>query len=258
MAEEFADRVVMLTGAAGGFGTLAARELAARGARLALSDLDGAAVAALADELGGGHFAAALDITDEAAVAGHIARAEDTLGPLDIAINNAGIGHTLTPLHETGAEVFDRVMAVNVRGTFLCLKHQIAAMRPRRAGVIVNVASAAGITGAGLLGTYAASKHAVVGLTRAAADETARHGLRVNALCPAFSPTPLFDAMADQIAARHGGDRQVGYDRATGRIPMGRVADPAEVIRAMLFLADPSNSYMTGAVLPVDGGLTAV
>ncbi len=249
----FAGLTVLITGAAGGFGQAAARRFAAEGARLALSDTGQIDRVGLPEET----LTAHLDVTDDAGWAAHIAEVTKRFGTLDIAINNAGIGGSMAPIHKTKPEAFDRIMAVNAKGVFLGLRHQIPAMS-EKGGAIVNIASAAGLVGAGQLAAYAASKHAVIGLTKSAADETARKGIRVNALCPSFAATPLFDAMADEVAARHGTDRETAYDRITGRIPMRRVAEPQDIIEALLLLADPANSFMTGQALAVDGGLTAV
>ena len=176
-ADRFAGLTVMLTGAAGGFGAAAARAFAAQGARLALCDLDKDALDKLVAGLGARTkiAAQAFDITDENSVISFIEHVGNALGPLDIAVNNAGIGQSVQPLTETGADAFDRLMSVNARSAFLCLKHQLPGMIARRSGAIVNVASAAGLVGAGHMAAYAASKHAVVGLTRSAADEAARH-----------------------------------------------------------------------------------
>lgn len=247
-------RVVLITGAASGLGALAARRFAEAGAALALSDIE--APRALAEELGA--LAGAVDVSHEAAVAAHVAAVLERHGRIDVAINNAGIGHPMAPLHRTPVEEFDRVMAVNARGVFLGLKHQLPPMIEAGCGAVLNVASAAGLVGAGHLAAYAASKHAVVGLTRAAADEAARHGVRVNALCPSFADTPLFAEMAEAMAARHGGTREEAHARIAARVPMRRVARPEEVVGAMLWICHEANSFMTGQAIAVDGGLTAV
>jgi NAD(P)-dependent dehydrogenase (short-subunit alcohol dehydrogenase family) len=252
----FAGRSVLITGAASGFGALAARLFAAEGARLTLSDIDEAALGTLAGELGAEWIRC--DVSREADVAGQVALALDRHGALDVAINNAGVGHLPQPITRTKVDEFDRMMAINARGVFLGLKHQLPPMIEAGGGAILNVASAAGLVGAGHLAAYAASKHAVVGLTRAAADEVARHGVRVNALCPSFASTPLFDEMADALAARQGTDREAAYGRIASRVPMRRVARPEEVVPAMLWICDPANSFMTGQAIAVDGGLTAV
>lgn len=259
MAEgRFAGLVVQITGAGSGFGAEAALRFAAEGAKLALSDRNGAALESVAGALGKDVLAEAVDVTDEAAIERHVAATLDRFGQLDIAINNAGIGQTLKPLTMISAAEFDRIMAVNARGVFFGMKHQIPPMRAARRGTILNIASAAGLVGAGQLAAYAASKHAVVGLTRAAADEVAKRGIRVNAICPSFAVTPLFDEMADGVGARHDIERSEAYARIAGRVPMGRVAEVGEVVQAMLWACDPANSFMTGQAIPIDGGLTAI
>lgn len=254
MGSAYEGRVVLVTGAAGGFGALAARRFAAEGARLALSDVAG--VEALAEELGA--FGEAVDVSDEEAVERHVARTLERYGRLDVAINNAGVGHALVPLTKLPVAEFDRMMAVNARGVFLGMKHQLPPMIEAGRGAILNVASAAGLVGAGHLAAYAASKHAVVGLTRAAADEVARHGVRVNALCPSFAATPLFEEMADAVMERHGGDRAEAHARIAARVPMRRVARPEEIVQAMLWICHDDNAFMTGQAVALDGGLTAV
>ncbi|SEO93646.1 NAD(P)-dependent dehydrogenase, short-chain alcohol dehydrogenase family [Salinihabitans flavidus] len=257
----FDGQTVLITGAASGFGALAARRFAEQGARLALSDIVLAPLEALAEELrgqGAEVLTDRLDVTREADWAAHVARVVETFGTLDVAINNAGMGHDLAPLHTISVEAFDACMAVNARGVFLGMKHQLPVMRQAGRGVILNVASAAGLVGAGQLSAYAAAKHAVVGLTRSAADENAKKGVRINALCPSFSATPLFDDMADQVGARTGISREDAYERIAARVPMGRVSQPEEVVPAMLFLCARENSFMTGQAVAVDGGLSAV
>jgi len=257
----FADKVVMITGAAGGFGAAATRLFASQGALLVLSDLDRAGLNALEGELDNSniaHVSEPIDITNEEDLKCHIERAQVTFGRIDIAINNAGIGQSLRPIWQLSGDEFDRIMAVNARSVFLCMKHQLPGMIERRTGSIVNVASAAGLVGAGQLAAYAASKHAVIGLTRSAADEVAKYGIRINALCPSFAPTSLFNVMADEIGARHGLVREDAYARIAARIPMRRLAKIEEVVQAMLWMCDPANTFMTGQAVAIDGGLTAV
>ena len=125
-------------------------------------------------------------------------------------------------------------------------------------GAIVNTASVAGITGTGYCAAYAASKHAVVGLTKAAADEFSRHGVRINAVCPAFAKTPMLHGFTDVLGEKHGEGREESYDRISGRIPMGRVGEAEEIVTVMMMLCDPANTFMTGQAIAVDGGLTAI
>lgn len=257
----FSDRTVLITGAASGFGARAAERFAEEGARLVLWDLDGERLEAVAETLRGNGsevISATVDVSSEESVRQAADAAMAGCDRLDVAINNAGIGHDMAPLPSLSTELFDRVMAVNARSVFLGMKYQLPWMRKAGQGTILNVASAAGLVGAGMLSAYAASKHAVVGLTRSAADEVARHGIRINALCPSFAVTPLFDDMADAVADRHGLERTEAYQRITGRIPMQRVAEVDEVVQAMLWICGPENTFMTGQAISIDGGLSAV
>jgi NAD(P)-dependent dehydrogenase (short-subunit alcohol dehydrogenase family) len=257
----YAGQTVLITGAASGFGARAAERFAEEGARLVLWDLDGARLENRAEALrqgGSDVMTATVDVSSGKSVKEAIEAASARHDRLDVAINNAGIGHDMAPLPSLSAELFDRVMAVNARSVFLGMKYQMPWMRRAGKGTILNVASAAGLVGAGMLSAYAASKHAVVGLTRSAADEVARHGIRINALCPSFAVTPLFDDMADAVADRHGLERNEAYERITGRIPMQRVAEADEVVQAMLWICGSENTFMTGQAVSIDGGLTAV
>ncbi|MGI9450982.1 MAG: SDR family NAD(P)-dependent oxidoreductase [Geminicoccaceae bacterium] len=254
---QFQGKSVLITGAASGFGRLAAERFAAEGANLALGDINEAALddAATIPLMNGVEvITRRCDVSVEADAKALVDAAVERLGSLDIAINNAGIGHRLARLPELDLDEYEKVMRVNAGGVFLGMKHQLPVMSAAGAGVILNVASAAGLVGAGMLSAYAASKHAVIGLTRSAADEYARFGIRVNALCPSFADTPLFNDMADAIST----DREEAYKRITTRIPMRRVAKPAEIVPTILWLCVDENSFMTGQAIAVDGGLTAV
>lgn len=261
MDKRFQDQVVMITGAASGFGKLAAERFAAEGAKLALSDVSADALDEVAAGLrsnGTKVVADVVDVSDEAQVMAHAAHAKEAFGTINVGINNAGIGHNLAPTHLLETDAFDRNFAVNARGVFLCMKAQIPMMLEAGRGAILNVSSAAGLTGASMLSGYAASKHAVVGLTRAAADEYARKNIRVNALCPAFAITPMVEEMAEQVSARSGASREQALGSISSRIPMARVAQPEEIVQAMLWACAPENSFMTGQALAIDGGLTAI
>lgn len=261
MDKRYQDQVVMITGAASGFGKMAATQFANEGAKLALSDVSAEALDDVATHLRAGGtqvITDVMDVSDEHQVNAHAAHIQDSFGTLNVGINNAGIGHDLAPLHLLSTEEFDRNYAVNARGVFLCMKAQVPMMLAAGKGVILNVASAAGLVGASQLSGYAAAKHAVVGLTRAAADEYARKGIRVNALCPAFTVTPMVEEMAQQVSARGGLSREQALGHIASRIPMARVAQPEEIVQAMLWACAPENSFMTGQALALDGGLTAV
>ncbi|MEP4363115.1 MAG: SDR family oxidoreductase [Roseibium sp.] len=251
----------MITGAAGGFGREAARQFAAEGARLALSDRDEGGLQLFVDELkdtGVDVWSEALDVTEEAQVKAHIQKIIQNFGALDIAFNNAGIAHELKPLPDLSVAELDSVLAVNVRGIFLCMKHQIPLMQKAGTGSIINMASASGLVGAGHLSAYAASKHAVVGLTKAAADENGRTGVRINAVCPFFAATPMYERLAGQMSEAKKLSMEETETAFTRRSPMGRVITAAEVANTVLWLADPNNSAVHGQAIAIDGGLTAV
>lgn len=260
---KFAGKVVMITGAgsAGGFGAMAAARFAAEGARLMLSDIDAAGLRVVADALraeGAEVLDEVLSVSDDGAMAAHVAAGVARFGGLDIALNNAGIGGGMTRFHEIALEDYDRIMDVNAKGVFVGMRHQIPAMLASGGGSILNTASAAGVLGAAQLGAYAASKHAVVGMTRAAADELARSNIRVNAICPAFTITPMVEGMGEEMSARHGMSREEAYGRIAARIPMRRVGKAEEIVQAMLWIVSDENSFMTGQAISIDGGLTAV
>ncbi|MEP4767089.1 MAG: SDR family NAD(P)-dependent oxidoreductase [Roseibium sp.] len=262
MAEDrFTGKTVMITGAAGGFGREAAREFAAEGARLALSDHNKTGLQLIVEEitaLGAEVLSGVLDVTKEEQVETHISEIIGRFGSLDIAFNNAGIAHDLKPLPELSVTDLDRVLAVNVRGIFLCMKHQIPLMQKAGTGSIINMASASGLVGAGHLSAYAASKHAVVGLTKAAADENGKTGVRINAVCPFFAATPMYERLAGQMSEAKKLSMEETETAFTRRSPMGRVITAAEVANTVLWLADPNNSAVHGQAIAIDGGLTAV
>jgi len=248
--DSYQDQVVMITGAASGFGALLAQRLAVMGARLVLGDRDVAGlerVAAALREAGALVLAVPCDVTREVQVKAMVAAALARFGRLDVGVNNAGI---LTPMKrfvDTTEDELDRSHAVNTKGVFFCMQQQIRHMLPQGGGVILNIASMAGLGGAPKLAAYAAAKHAVVGLTRTAAVEYARQGIRINALCPFYSATPMVTAseVAEQQAMLAQGS------------PMKRLGTPEEIVAAMLMLCARENSYMTGQAIAVDGGLSA-
>lgn len=248
---------VLVSGAAGGFGRFIARAFAAEGAKLLLTDLDEAALEAATKDIPDTEIATlAGDVSREATAKTLVETAIARFGKLDIAINNAGVVHAYERLSAIDAAEAERVIAIDLMGVFYAMKHQLAAMEARferegRGGAIVNVASVAGLKGAPLLSVYAAAKHGVVGLTRSAAAETARRGIRVNAVCPSFARTQMV------LGDGYGADPE-DEKRIVRGIPMRRLAEVEEVVIAVLFAADPANGFMTGTVLPVDGGLSAI
>lgn len=258
---DFDGKVVQITGAASGFGALAASEFAKEGARLLLSDVNEAGLKETADQLeslGVDVIAEVLSVADDAAMKAHVGAAVDRWGTLDIALNNAGIGNGVVKLQDIPLEDYDRVMEINAKGVFIGMRHQIPVMTKAHKGAILNTASAAGLVGSGHLSAYAASKHAVIGMTKAAADEVARYNIRVNAICPSFASTPMVEQMGDQVGEAHGITREEAYSRIASRVPMRRVAEPKEVVQAMVWAVSDGNSFMTGQSISIDGGLTAV
>ncbi len=238
--------VVLITGAAAGLGEGIARAFAAQGGKLVLSDINAAPLEALAAELGADCVTMVGDVSDPQYAKALVELALDRFGGLDIAVNNAGIVHEPAFLSDISEVDARRVVEVNLLGVLWALQAQIPAMT---SGSIINIASVAGLSGAPTLGAYAAAKHGVVGLTRTAALENARRGIRVNAVCPSFART----AMAGE--ARHSQAHEAAMTRG---IPMRRLASVSEVVRAVMFLADPANSFMTGQALGVDGGMGAM
>lgn len=257
MSGLFSGRTVLVSGAARGFGRRAAERFAAEGARLVLTDILASELAGTvaALEAGGAEVAShAADIGDEATAPALVALARERFGRLDIAVNNAGIAHGKLRLAEIDTPTMERMLRVNLMGVFFAMRAEIPAMLETGGGAIVNIASVAGLGGAPTLAAYAASKHAVIGLTRSAAIEYARKGLRINAICPSFADTHM---VADTVLGPSA-DPAAAKARLTGGIPMGRLATPDEVVEAILFAARPENSFMTGQTLVVDGGLTAM
>jgi len=253
MGEAMQGRAGLVTGAASGIGRACAIRLAREGAAVIVADLESSrpageqTVAEIADAGGRAEFFAC-DVSSSADNLALVKRVIERYGRIDFAHNNAGIGvHRL--LHETSEEDFDRVIAVNLRGTFLGMKHQITAMLrndPPVRGAIVNTSSNAGLRAVTLLSAYTASKHGILGLTKNAAVEYANHGIRVNAVCPGAIMTPL---MSNESPERQ---QEILAPQA-----MTRFGEPAEVAAAVLWLCSDEASFVTGVALPVDAGSVA-
>ena len=255
MKVDFSDQVAIVTGAGGGIGRAVCLALADVGARVLAVDLSqdqGQATAEQVRERGVEcHFHAA-DVTDEAQVAGYVERAQQLFGPrVDIFMNNAGWQGPVLPLVDYPLEQFERVMAINVGGVFLGLKHVLAVMKKQSSGAVVNTASLGSYIGTRNLGPYTASKHAVLGLTKTAALEVARRGIRVNAVCPGPVDTPMLRDI--ESAQAPGGSESLREKRAAS-IPDGRYADPAEVANLMVYLCSPWANHITGQGMQINGG----
>jgi NAD(P)-dependent dehydrogenase (short-subunit alcohol dehydrogenase family) len=252
MADDaFAGHVVLITGAAGGFGRRLAARLGAAGARLVLGDQNADALEQLAAtlrETTPDVVARRCDVTRETEVEALVAAAVSAFGRLDIAVNNAGATGPVKPLVDTTEADLDFALAVNAKGVFFGVKHQIRQMKKQGGGgAILNVSSLAGIGAGPRLAAYSAAKHAVIGITRTAAVEHARDNIRVNAICPYYSPTAMLSdgPLADRA------------ERFAEGSPMKRLPEPEEVVAAMVALISPDNSYVTGQALAVDGGISA-
>ena len=244
------NQVAVVTGASRGIGAATARAFAQAGAAVALASRDKGRLDALAAEItaaGGTALSVPTDIGDPEDVERMVTRTLDAFGRLDIAFNNAaGGGHPPTPLTEVALQDFDSALAINLRGTFLCLQHEIAAMLQSGGGAIVNMSSTAGLEAVGGLAAYVSSKHAIVGLTKVAALEYAARGIRVNAVAPG----PI---LTEQLE-RAGVAAQAGAAQA---MPMKRVGRPEEVAATVVWLCSDSASFITGATIPIDGGKLA-
>jgi NAD(P)-dependent dehydrogenase (short-subunit alcohol dehydrogenase family) len=247
----FENKVALVTGAASGIGLATAKAFAEAGAAVALVDVNDAAVrSAAADMVAAGHKAIGIhcDVADDANVAAMVEQTVSTFGRLDAAYNNAGVQSPYAETADTTREDFDRVMAVNLRGVWCCMKYELLQMREQGSGAIVNCSSIGGLVGIAGRGVYRSSKHGVIGLTKCAALEYAARGIRINAVCPGIIHTPMNDKMVatqpDAIAAM------------LKTVPIGRLGRPEEIAAVVLWLCSPGASFVIGHALAVDGGYT--
>ncbi len=257
--KRFDGKTVLITGAAGGFGKRTAELFAAEGASLVLSDIDPDRLEAIAGGLDADCATLAGNISDECLSESLVELAQSRFGRLDVAINNAGITHSFVRLGNVPSDEARRVLDVDLLAVFLAMKYQLPVMErqfreKKLRGAVVNISSAAGLNGAPKMSVYSAAKHGVIGLTKSAAAEYASKGVRVNAVCPSYART----AMAEGFLKIMNAPEEVAYAELTRGVPMKRLAEVDEVVAAILFAADPANSFMTGHSIAVDGGIGAV
>lgn len=249
---DFKGQVALVTGAAKGMGLATARAFAGNGASVVLADIDGDLAAQEAKRIvseGGTAVGTACDVADETQVTAMIDLAVAQYGRLDMAFNNAGIQVPPSDAADEPLESFERVTAVNQRGVWACMKHELRVMRRQGSRAIVNCSSLGGLVGLPGRAAYHGTKHAVIGMTKSAGVEYAPRGIRINAICPGTIDTPMVQAMLE------------GQSDAMAEImkqqPIGRLGRSEEIAAAVLWLCSPAASFVIGAALPVDGGFTA-
>ena len=254
-------KVAVITGATGGIGSAAARLFAEEGARVALVDLDEASLQDVVSSIGEDKASYTVaDVTQPEQSETYVNEAVERWGGVDVLLANAGIEGTLSPIPDYPIDVFDRVMAVNVRAVWLGIKYVVPVMRGRGGGSIVITSSTAGIGGSPEMSAYNTSKHAVIGLMRCAAMEGAPDGIRVNTVNPAPIETRMMRSIEEMRVAAMDDSRvtvEVAKQSFAERIPLQRYGDPQEVAKMMLFLSSDDSSFCTGGVYMVDGGRSA-
>ncbi|MBV8073622.1 MAG: SDR family oxidoreductase [Acidobacteriaceae bacterium] len=250
---DFSGKVALVTGAASGMGLATARAFGEAGAAVVLADFREDIVKAEAEKLrAAGHKAISVrcDVSDDTQVAAMVERTVGEFGRLDAAFNNAGVMAHIAPTAESTREEWDRVIGINLRGVWSCMKYELQQMQRQGSGAIVNNASVGALTGNPGIGSYIASKHGVVGLTRTAALEYIKHGIRVNAVNPGLIDTQV----ARDVVS---GDEQA-YNEIAKNVPIARAGRPEEIAAAVLWLCSPGASYVVGHALTADGGMTVV
>lgn len=247
---DFTNKVAIVTGGSFGIGRAAAVAFARRGARVVIADrVEDAETLHLIRSAGGEALFVTCDVSRAVEVSAMVEQAVEKFGRLDFAFNNAGVEGLTAPVAECTEENWNKTIDVNLKGVWLCMKHEIPHMLRQGRGAIVNNASVAGLVGFPGLPAYVASKHGIIGLTKNAALENAKSGIRVNAVCPGVIKTPMIDRVT-------GKNKEV-EKRFMSMEPVGRLGQPEEVAEAVVWLCSEAASFITGAALPVDGGWIA-
>jgi NAD(P)-dependent dehydrogenase (short-subunit alcohol dehydrogenase family) len=248
----FAGKAAFVTGAASGIGRADAVAFAREGAKVVVADVSeqgNQETASMIEELGGQAVAARCDVTGSEDVKAALDKGIEAFGRLDVAFNNAGVEQPVGATADVGEEEWDRIVGVNLRGVFLCMKHEIPLMLRYRGGAIVNTSSGAGVTAVKGQAAYTAAKHGVIGLTKVAALDYAESNLRVNAVCPGIIDTAMMQ--------RFTGDTAEGRERVLGQEPVGRMGTPEEIAAAVLWLCSDDAAFVIGHAMIIDGGQTA-
>jgi len=254
----FEGKVALISGGGAGIGQAACLAFAQAGASVMVVDINAeaaAATAAMVRSAGGTAESFSADVSRAAEVQAYVAHTLDALGRIDFFFNNAGIEGVIAPIVDYPEEVFDRVLAVNLKGVFLGLKFVLPHLIQQGSGAVINMASVAGVVGSAGMSAYSASKHAIIGLTRTAAAEVGRSGVRVNAICASAVQTRMIGSLEKMINPEN---PEAVHAQFIARNPMGRYGQPEEIAQVVVYLASPAASFVNGVAMLVDGGRTAI
>jgi len=250
MENSFKNKVAIVTGGSSGIGRATALAFVKKGVKVVIADWkENQETMDLIENLGGEAIFVKCDVSKAADVKELVEKTIATFGHLDYAFNNAGIEGTSAPVQDCTEENWDKTISVNLKGVWLCMKYEIPEMIKQSKGVIVNTSSVAGLVGFQGLPAYVASKHGIIGLTKTAALECAKLGVRVNAVCPGVIQTPMIDRLT--------GNKKEAIEQFTGLEPVGRLGQPEEIANAVIWLCSDEASFVTGVAMPVDGGFVA-